>query len=76
MAARVRIDSHEEVILSLANFYGCIEVSTLKVAIEDGLMLLLESGVHASKETGVFGFEMIIEFAKVCGEVREVGIYE
>ena len=74
MTTGIGIDSHEEIILSLADFDGCIEISTLKVAIEDGLMQLLESGVHASKETGVFGFEMIIEFAKVGGEVREVGI--
>jgi hypothetical protein len=74
VSARVGVDPHEEIVLMRANLDDCIQVAAFEVAVKGGFVLLLESGVHAVEDAGVFGLEVGVELAEVGGQVGEVGV--
>jgi hypothetical protein len=45
----------------------CVQVSTLEVAVEDGLVLLLECWIHALEDAGAFGLEVGVKLAEIGG---------
>lgn len=62
MAARVRINPNEQIVLSFGHSYSCIKVSSFEARVEDHLCLVLsECGVHSSEGPLGFGLELTVK---------------
>ena len=69
MTAGVSVDAQIEVVFCFAHLHHAIQVAAFKVAVEDEFTTGGNGGVHALEYSGIFGFEVGMELAKVCCHV-------
>jgi hypothetical protein len=74
MPTRVRICTHEQVVLVLVDLDARVEVSALEQTVEDELLVFGDGGVHAFEDAGRFGLEVGVEFAEISCHLEVVAV--
>lgn len=74
MPSCICIDANVKVVFVLSNFDDRIQISTLKIALENKFSIFLDGRIHAFENACIFGFKVGMEFSKICGHMLKVGV--
>ena len=73
MPTRIRIYPHKKVVFALVQTNYTIQVAALEVTVEGEFAACLYGRVHPPEESGVLGFEILVEFAEVSRHMLVIG---
>lgn len=74
MPPRVRIRTHEQVVLVLVYLNAGVQIPTLKQTVEDQFLVFGNRRIHPLEHPGRFGFEVGVELPEVGCHVHVVAI--